>query len=114
MSLFFTLLAVAVRRCQDTTRAFFPFTSRGNGLLIAIISTSTFIFLTLIFTQFSFVITQNYNYSILLHGLEIIWFMGVRGFELCDARGGVLDIFEHAKLDRNGKLISQHNYIVVQ
>jgi hypothetical protein len=40
--------------------------------------------------------------------------MGVRGFELCDARGGVLDIFEHAKLDRNGKLISQHNYIVVQ
>ena len=42
--LFFTLLAVAVRRCQDTTRAFSPFTSRGNRLLIAITSTSTFIF----------------------------------------------------------------------
>ena len=63
------------------------------------------------FTRFSFVITQNYNYSI-LHGLEIIRFMGVRGFELRNARGGVLDNFEHGKLNRE-KLISQHNEIVV-
>ena len=25
----------------------------------------------------------------------------------------VLDIFEHTRLDRNGKLISQHDYVVV-
>lgn len=33
--------------------------------------------------------------------------MGVRSFELRNARGGVLDIFEHGKLN-GGKLISQH------
>jgi len=38
--------------------------------------------------------------------------MGVRRFELRNARGGVLDIIEHGKLNRE-KLISQHNEIVV-
>ena len=42
--------------------------------------------------------------------LEAFGGVGIIGGRMC----GVLDIFEHAKLDRNGKLISQHNYIAVQ
>ena len=72
----------------------------------AILSTSTSISNTC-FHSFSFVITQNYNYSI-LHGLDIVWFMGLQGFELRNARGGVLDNFKHGKLNCE-KLISQHN-----
>ena len=55
----------------------------------AISSTSTFISDTC-FHSFSFIITQNYGYSI-LHGLDIVWFMGMWGFELHNTWGGVLD-----------------------
>jgi len=61
----------------------------------------TFIFHLI--TQFSLETTATR----ITHGLgdSLIWFMGVHGFELCNAQGGVLNIvsFKHGKLNQVGK-----------
>ncbi|KAF8806113.1 hypothetical protein BYT27DRAFT_7191413 [Phlegmacium glaucopus] len=58
---------------------------------------------------------SNHRHSLtqISHGLGdgYYWFMGVHNFELCNARGGVLNIFEHLKGSSRLGMISKHSRI---